>query len=371
LEIGWSWLSEFIASFVRREMFQLVKGGHVLILISAIGCIITCFTLLFAVYVADRRQRLAYAGDVDAGLKIILPCYRPLFFGLALFFVFLSTGEILSLLKEYDIYHVYFVLQYHSLSLTATYMISPVLLVQHSVSYVSFMRTALIIAPYWIVMTILWGISWHIMLKKGQSSHDFLYVKTVIVLLAFLPPFCLSTAILRRFIVTRVQLGSRSNRSSSQYLFAYSVIFFGFNCFVVFAHSGNPNTVMGSRESANVSITLVSITLLWNLLFTLSLHRSLLADTKFWRGIGTHNQVGIVSTHRETAASMPKPSMDVTIASTEFQLMMTQVGKIVIDFAFLEVKEQIGNGATSKVYSGWYKGSYTVLCCSYVRDLIH
>jgi tRNA A-37 threonylcarbamoyl transferase component Bud32 len=332
-------------------MFKLIRGGHVLILVSAIGSLITCFSLLVAVYIARVRQRLAYAGDVEAGLKIILPCYRPLFFGLALFFAFLCVGQILSLFKEYDIFHVYFVLQYHSLSLTAAYSISPVLLVQHSVSYLSFARTAAIIFPYWVVMSIIWGLSWKVMLNgRNHSNQAFMILQSILILLAFLPPFGLSVAILKRLIVTRVQLASRSNRCSSEYLFMYSVMFFGFNCFSVYRDR------LGEREASNVSVALVSITLLWNCLFALSLHRSLLADTKFWRGIGTHNKTGLVSNLRDTATSIPKPSMDVSIASTEFQQMMTQVGKIVIDFAFLEVRKQIGMGATSKVFAGIYKG---------------
>lgn len=332
-------------------MFELIRGGHVLILISGIGSLITCISLLFAVYVARVRQRLAYAGDVEAGLKIILPCYRPLFFGLSFFFALLCGGQILSLFKEYDIYHVYFVLQYHSLSLTAAYSISPVLLVQHSVSYISFARTAAIIFPYWAIMSLIWGFSWKVMLNgRNHSNRTFMILQTILIFLAFLPPFSLSVAILRRLIVTRVQLGSRSNRCSSEYLFAYSIIFFGFNCFAIYRNR------LGEREASNVSIGLVAVTFLWNCLFALSLHRSLLADTKFWRGIGTHNKTGLISSARDDTTTIPKPSMDVSIASTEFQQMMAQVGKIVVDFAFLQVRKQIGMGATSKVFSGVYKG---------------
>jgi serine/threonine protein kinase len=100
------------------------------------------------------------------------------------------------------------------------------------------------------------------------------------------------------------------------------------------------------------TIGLTIVTIVMNFFFPLALHRSLLADTKYWRGLGTHNVGGIKS---ESADTLPKPTMDVQVASTVLQDMMLEVGNIAIDFAYLEARNRIGKGATSEVYEGFYK----------------
>jgi hypothetical protein len=122
----------------------------------------------------------------------------------------------------------------------------------------------------------------------------------IFLFLTFLPTFILSVGILSRTIVSRIRLGSRSNRNTVEHLLIFVIIFAFFNLLVLI------NSSSSQTEFLLVGIY-VAVTFIWNLFFVLSMHRSLLADTKFWRGLGTHNQGGI------TAASevndLPHPNI--------------------------------------------------------------
>jgi len=52
------------------------------------------------------------------------------------------------------------------------------------------------------------------------------------------------------------------------------------------------------------------------------MNRTLLADTKFWRGLGKHNQgINIDNELRESGVDIHRPTMELGIASSSFQKM--------------------------------------------------
>eukprot|EP01035_Chromulina_nebulosa_P017726 gene17726-23318_t len=177
---------------------------------------------------------------------------------------------------------------------------------------------------------------------------------------SFFPPIILSVGILIGKIACRVQLKSVSNRNAIELLLVFSVLFFASNVssVVLFGSSKLESNIVSFN---GISIYLSLVCLISNFFFPYALYRGLLADTKFWRGLGKHNQGGIsnggelsilddvpIST-RPTASTI-----ELSIASSSFQKMMSDITDITIDFAYVQVDRRIGEGATSEVYCGRY-----------------
>ena len=100
----------------------------------------------------------------------------------------------------------------------------------------------------------------------------------------------------------------------------------------------------------------ISLLTLMNLAFPFALYKSLVADTKYWRGLGKYNKRGF-GTQLEHGRPMggsigPMSSLDVT---QNVQRMMVEDDDIIIDFCYLKLDSMIGSGATAKVYKGFYK----------------
>jgi len=107
-----------------------------------------------------------------------------------------------------------------------------------------------------------------------------------------------------------------------------------------------------------ISLIITIVSCIWNQLFPFALYRTLIADTKFWRGLGRNNKGIKVSKdiEKDSDISVHRPdNLNLSVASSNFQSMMADIGDISIDFAMLEIHKEIGKGATSKVYSGKYK----------------
>ena len=255
-----------------------MEDSHISILfaISASGSIITGILFSYSLYVVDTRQRLAYQGDQEAAHKLILPCYRPLYIGLIIYFVVLSAAQLLTL-TEHDlpVSTVVFILQFHSLCLLASFLICPLLFIQHSISIKGFITTALLLLPWFLICICC-------LVAVFYQKQWVLAAQIIFLLLTFIPGFIFSVGILSRFIVTRIRLGSRSNRNSVEHLLVFVLIFLSLNIIDIV----NPD----DDTLFKLLLAYVIVTFFWNILFALSIHRSLLADTKFWRGLGTHNR---------------------------------------------------------------------------------
>ena len=127
-----------------------------------------------------------------------------------------------------------------------------------------------------------------------------------------------------------------------------------------------------------------------NLFFPLALYKSLLADTKYWRGLGRFNKrpFRISVAARQSSRTMNKSSesgnsgqdvsppdsssvdnrhssmdsqmnevgpVSMSVASTNMQSMMGSHQDILIEFFHLQVGTKIGRGSTAMVYKGMYK----------------
>eukprot|EP00601_Ochromonadales_sp_CCMP2298_P030493 CAMPEP_0173344524 /NCGR_PEP_ID=MMETSP1144-20121109/11436_1 /TAXON_ID=483371 /ORGANISM="non described non described, Strain CCMP2298" /LENGTH=462 /DNA_ID=CAMNT_0014291489 /DNA_START=330 /DNA_END=1714 /DNA_ORIENTATION=+ len=217
--------------------------------------------------------------------------------------------------------------------------ITPVLLVQSSISYHAFWTAFYIITPWWALSTLFWGLSF----IGGSTTFPML---VIFLLLSAVPPIVLSVLILGRFIKSRVQLGSLSNRNSIEFMLLYATVYLLTFGVVLFGR-------YGEQAQYIVSLVITPFSVVLGQLFPFILYRTLLADTKFWRGLGRHNQGGINTD--DSCDTVSRPTMELSIASTTFQDMMSDVGKISIDFAYLQLRKIIGHGASSEVYVGRYK----------------
>ena len=170
----------------------------------------------------------------------------------------------------------------------------------------------------------------------------------------FFPPQLCCMGILLKRIQSRVQLGSASNRSSVEFLLFYSLAYGVFNitCFATSKSSNsNPN-----RPFSVVLQLFIIIIFVTGIFFPFAFYRSLLADTKFWRGLGKHNQGGIRFSEQITAGDVAKPTMELAVVGGDLQSMIATIGEhLVIDFAMLQIKSKIGDGATAEVYNGIYR----------------
>jgi serine/threonine protein kinase len=99
------------------------------------------------------------------------------------------------------------------------------------------------------------------------------------------------------------------------------------------------------------------LSLIFNQIFPFAIYRSLLADTKFWRGLGRHNQRGINVNDdlRDKGVTVSRPAMGLSVINSTLMDMMSNISNITVDFAYLQLERSIGHGATSEVYCGRYK----------------
>lgn len=333
---------------------QLFHEDYVII-ISIVGSALTAAHLFYSIRIAIRRQELAYAGDAAAAKRIILPCYKPLVRGILLFYLLFAVALSLTFVNpDLDVHRL---VQYYAFSLLTVYSITPVMLVQTSVSAAAFWRTFYTILPYWILNTVVFGL-----VDVGGTTAQ--VCRVLFIVSSTLPPLILSVGILTKRISSRVQLGSNSNRNSTELLLVYSVVFgcvfsAGMGCGDAMGDTGA--TLHSSTDKndcgAICDVAMVVLTFFLNQLFPFALYRTLLADTKFWRGLGKHNQGGLMvdDALRATGVNLHRPTMELAVASTTLQSALAEIHDLTVDFAFLALEQEVGQGATARVFRGRYK----------------
>eukprot|EP01040_Poterioochromonas_malhamensis_P017434 gene17434-20032_t len=165
-----------------RVTMQLFHEDYVII-ISIVGSALTAAHLFYSIKIAIRRQELAYAGDAAAAKRIILPCYKPLVRGILLFYLLFSVALSLTFVNpDLDVHRL---VQYYAFSLLTVYSITPVMLVQTSVSAAAFWRTFYTILPYWALNTLVFGL-----VDVGGTTARI--CRILFIISATLPPLILS-----------------------------------------------------------------------------------------------------------------------------------------------------------------------------------
>jgi tRNA A-37 threonylcarbamoyl transferase component Bud32 len=290
----------------------------------------------------NNRQNLAFSGDISAAKHILLPCYRPIFRCFTwVYVIFAVLLSILLICKPVGGLVEHYCLQYFYFAILTIYFIAPVLLLQRSVSKLGFWITFFTLFPWWLVCSLLWFLS----LSQGTPQP---ILEGYFIVCSAAVPSMVSICVLTKLLSSRVQVGSCSNRNSMEFLLIYASIF-GLLYLL--------DLVCGSTDSLKVEILMAVFSFFSNQLFPYALYRTLLADTKFWRGMGKHNSGGIFvnDSLRDSGVDIHRPTMELNTVSSSFQEMMTDINEISIDFAYLQLEQVIGQGASSKVFSGKFK----------------
>ena len=225
-----------------------------------------------------------------------------------------------------------------SICVIILFSIPPVLLLQPSVSRGGFWRTAFTLIPWWALLIMIWILSISIGSSYGSIFTILLNLSTSV------PPLFVCGCMLSGQLPSRMQLGSRSNRSCVEFLLCYSIIYAALMLMSTALHMH-----MASLIGLSMSLFLACQ------LFPIALYRTLLADTKFWRGLGRHNRGGLVAFTHTDDCSMPSialPELTMRVASSDFQNMLGDVGDLFIDFAFVQMGPLVGRGSSADVYRG-------------------
>lgn len=317
-----------------------------LLIINILGCVLTCLNLGYSLYTAVKRQQKAYLGDAAAAKRIILPCFKPLMKG---FLVCYGIAAILLsfMFLEPEDFSMRKLNQYFGFMMISLFSIIPVLLTHKSISWKSFYMTFYTVSPWWIVCTLLWCLTF---LSDRDAALAF---SIVYIIFSTLFPIFFALLVLTKFISSRIQIGSRSNRNATELFLIYALIY-GIT-YLTSLIQGN------TQYYTDLVLTILSFII--NQLFPYAVYRTLLADTKFWRGMGKHNQGGI-HVHddlRNSGIEVHRPTMELTMINSSFQTMMADIDDIAVDFAYLQLEQLIGQGATSKVFRGKLKGKLAAI----------
>jgi serine/threonine protein kinase len=328
-----------------------MKEEHIdfLIIIGSIGNFICVGIFGYFIYLSNWRRTLAYQGDLNSAVRILLPCYRPIFRWMMFVYSVFGIGMALSLLGADSVETQFYVLQLYSLLLMTTFMLGPLLLMQSSISYKALFNCAKYIIPWLILCTSLWIASHpYSRVKSWTSCVIFFWIFTAA------PPIIIALLLLTKIFKSRIVIKSWSNRSAVDHMLLYAIFFIttsGVAAPSLFSQEVN------SDELLNVSIALAIMSFVWNQLFPWALYRTLLADTKYWRGLGKHHEGFIIEEENDentgNTKSVFKPNvMDLRLVTHDLQSAMRDVSNIVVDFAFLSIKKRIGEGSHAHVFSG-------------------
>jgi len=292
-------------------------------------------------YMMTQKQHLAYFGDKNAARHLILPCYKPLIRGICVAFIILVLLVLIVYSVTSDAYINGHIVEYCAMCCMILYCIPIVLLLQPSVSLSGFRRTLYLLFPWWLFCTLIWSI-W-----TAVKFYPLVW-SVLFILSTAAPPTVYGVGIITGLIPSRVRLGSRSNRSCVEFLLVYCVFYTILMClsasYTVRRHAP------GGRFFGSV-VGLATCIFLSSQIFPLALYRTLLADTKFWRGLGKHNKGGIVfSNGQEHDKALP--GLTTKVAAKEFQGLLADVKDWFIDFAFVKVGPLVGSGASADVYKG-------------------
>jgi hypothetical protein len=326
-----------------------MKNVEGLVIICLISCFLSSLYFIFWIKVAESNQLNAYNGDAKAAKRIILPFYQPLTRCGVGVYAFLSGILALMFIGGSSMnYHR--LLQYYGFILLTIYFFIPLMLLQTSASTKALLKTiTLFLFPWFFVCTLTWCLSFILIDVMG------LVFLILFIIFSFSIPCFVSVGILLKLLYSRVQVGSLSNRNTTELLLFYTLCYGIYMIGSVFSFSSSNLLVF------ECFFTIISF--LSNQLFPFAMYRTLIADSKFWRGLGKHNSSGIDvgDSLRNSGIDVHRPTMELNVISSSFQAMMADIHDITVDFAYLQLERLIGEGATAKVYRGKLKGKLVAI----------
>ncbi|GAB9462915.1 Tkl protein kinase [Globisporangium polare] len=294
---------------------------YVLQLFLLLGYGIMFFLCVSLICYMRYNRHVAFKGDASAARKIILPAFEPL-----LWILGATTG----------VYTLFFCLALvtnmytYAISKLATevfysgrqfvFVIVVVFMLQKSVSIPALRRTVLI---SFVLSTYTLPIVWY--MATYGNAEDFYWVLTISRALLL----SLYTYV---FIRPPGRATKRTLREFSAFTFTYYALLFTYN-------------EMYHQGKTDLGFSLTYANLLCGSLCPLVIWRVLQADTEHWRGMG-QRAVALQSLFRQ------KHNINEHISSQGLHVLIEMHRKYIIDFAYLELKQRIGVGASAIVFNG-------------------
>jgi serine/threonine protein kinase len=162
-----------------------------------------------------------------------------------------------------------------------------------------------------------------------------------------LPAFIFHLLCILGKIKSRIELRSRSAKLSTFFACIYSAVVLGVNM-LAFLYNNVDEIFIHLMQVGSISL------LVMNMIFPFAIYKSLIADTKYWRGLGKYNRgIGQNSCVGDSGAGGEVGPVSISVASTNMQNMMNS--HILVDFSHLKVGKRIGRGSTATVYKGEFK----------------
>ncbi|KAL0591382.1 hypothetical protein ABG067_001413 [Albugo candida] len=306
----------------RKEGLRyLTEKFHVLqiFLLAGYGIMFTLCVILIC-YMRYNRS-VAFRGDVSAARKIILPCFEPLLWILGgatgVYTVYFCIALAQNIYTN-DIAKVPTEVFYSGRQ--SVFLSVIVFMLQKSVSIPALQRTVIIT---FILSTYTILVVWFMVYRSDGNQ---LYWATTVsrALLLVLYTYV--------FINPPQRASKRTIREFCLYAYVYYALLF------LYGH-------LFYLKKLFWGFTLTYCNLLWGSLCPLVIWRVLKADTEYWRGMG-QRACALQSLFRQ------KNNIHELISSQGLHVLIEMHRKFIIDFAYLEMKQRIGIGASAVVFNG-------------------
>lgn len=267
------------------------------------------------------NRHVALRGNAEAARKIILPAFEPLLWILCgttgCYSVYFCTA-LATEIYTYEISKLATECFYSGRQFV--FVTIAVFMLQKSVSLPALRRT-IIIAFFLSTYTI--PIVWY-MVQYGDSNDTYEVLTVARSLLL----------VLYTYLLVRPP-GRASKRTLREYC-VFTYIYYA----LLFTYNGLFNS---NKVEAGFELTYAN--LLWGSMCPLVIWRILRADTEHWRGMG-HRAVSLQTMFRQ------KNNISEYISSQGLHVHIEMHRKLIIDFAYLDIKQKIGVGASAVVFNG-------------------
>lgn len=316
-------------AYLQALIAYMTSRIHTLLLFLLLGYGIMCALCLTLVGYLRFNRHVAFKGDADAARKIILPAFEPLLMFLAVvtgiyttyFCTALATGLYTWKISKLATEVFYSGRQFVFLSVV-------VFMLQKSVSRPALIRT---IGVTFMLATYTIPIVWYMVTYRPESE-----------LYAVLTASRSFMLLLYAYIFIRPP-GRASKRTIREYcVFAY--------IYYALLYTYNELFRQGKLEPG---FNLTYANLLCGSLCPLVIWRVLQADTEHWRGMG-ERAVALQRLFRQNN-NLPE-----RVSSKGLHVLIEMHRKYIIDFAYLELKQRIGTGASAVVFNGLLRSTIPV-----------
>ena len=363
-----------------------------LVVLLVLSALLSGSHLAGFVYVS--RSTRSYAadelyGNARAARHTVLPAWRPLLVGCCQCLAVLAGVEVAALaavagggagLGLRTTWGGWAFVDLTVLCLLALDCLVPSIVAQPSVTVATFRRGTSLCAASLALNAALWACRvWF------ANSKDRKIASALLICASGLVPFSLAATLLTGAATTRVRLRSRTHRAA--FVLVAAVCCLWTLCLGLRAaddpSSRSLRTAASAREHSAYAVAV--LLLAFQGLLPVATYKTLVADTKFWRGLGRHNAnptIGPSSTTtvglkladlcapstrqlpglpaRETPPPPPeRAEMGLAVASASLQRIVEEAtrDRRLLEFDHLSIlKDVLGRGATAHVYRGVYRG---------------